>query len=119
MLKKGAIVVVLVGAAVAASGVASGNYNCNAGEGCIYDDNNYIALLATKNAGAGLTNVGSGANDKTDSWRNESSRHGAWYYDVNGGGNCYNLVRHSSNPNLSVNPSDELSSWRMNGLCGG
>jgi hypothetical protein len=106
---------------VAASGVAVGAAeNCHAGWACIYDDNNYNSELAEKRAPSNRTNVGAGQNDKTDSWLNRSDYNGAWFYDINGGGNCYNMIRHTGNPNLGVNPSDELSSWRVNGkLCGG
>ncbi len=101
---------------VTASAEAGSNL-CPASTACIYTDNNYVGLLGTKSGGSGLSNVSSGANDKTDSWENKTSRNGAWYYDANAGGNCHNMTSGTQNPNLGVFPSDELSSWRMNGSC--
>jgi hypothetical protein len=117
MLKRALIICVLIGSGVAAWGTASGAYGCGASQACIYDNNGFSSMLAVKNAGAGLSNVGAGQNDRTDSWRNESNSHGAWYYNTNGGGDCYNMLANSSNSNLGWAPSDELSSWRLNGQC--
>ena len=118
MAKKLLVTLILVGTGVAASGVASaGSDLCPRNRACIYDHNDFVALLGTKGPGAGLSNVSSGANDKTDSWENKTRRNGAWYYDANAGGKCYNMKRRTENRNLSVFPSDELSSWRVNRRC--
>jgi hypothetical protein len=55
-------------------------------------------LLGTKGPGAARTNVSSGANDKTDSWENKTTGNGAWYYDVNGGGQCATMKARTQNP---------------------
>lgn len=117
MLKKVLVAAVLTASAVAASGVAPGAYGCDSTHACIYDNNGFSSMLAMKSAGVGLTNVGAGQNDRTDSWRNETNINGAWYYDTGGHGDCYNMLKHASNSNLGWAPSDELSSWRLNGQC--
>jgi hypothetical protein len=110
----GCVVAVVAGALSTGS---AGSSLCPSSRACIYTDNNYIGLLGYKSGGSGLSNVSAGANDKTDSWENKTSSNGRWYYDVNAGGNCYNMASHTENPNLGWAPSDELSSWAMNGLC--
>ena len=96
---------------------SAGSNLCDPNRACIYDHNNFVALLGTKGPSSGLDNVSSGANDKTDSWENKTSTTGAWYYDANAGGNCNTMGRGDENANLSVFPSDELSSWKTTGGC--
>ena len=119
MVKKLLITSIVVGAGVLGAGMSAsaGSNLCDPNRACIYDHNNFVALLGTKGPGVGLTNVSSGANDKTDSWENKTSRTGAWYYDANGGGNCNTMHAHDEKANLHVFPSDELSSWKTNGGC--
>lgn len=108
----------LVLAVVVAPAVATAGSNlCPSNSGCIYTDNNFVGLLGYKAAGATYSNVSSGANDKMDSWENKAYGAGAWWYDQNKQGKCYTMYARSDNPNLGVFPSDELSSWRMNGGC--
>lgn len=118
LVKRILIASVLVGSGVMASGVAdAGSDLCPGNRACIYDHNDFSGLLGTKGPGTGLKNVSKRSNDKTDSWENKTRRSGAWYQDSNGEGKCHNLDRLSQKANLSVFPSDELSSWRMNRKC--
>jgi Peptidase inhibitor family I36 len=119
MVKKLLVTSIIVGSGILGSGMAAsaGSNLCPSDRACIYDDNNFVALLGTKGPDQPLTNVSSGANDKTDSWENKTNTTGAWYYDANGGGKCNTMGRHDENPNLSVFPSDELSSWKTTAGC--
>jgi peptidase inhibitor family I36 len=119
MIKKLLVTSVLVGTGLFASGMSAsaGSNLCPADRACIYDHNNWVALLGTKGPGQGLSNVSGPANDKTDSWENKTTRNGAWYHDVNGQGDCHTMGPGKENPNLSVGPSDELSSWKTSAPC--
>jgi len=118
LTKRILIALVLAGSGVMAAGMAEAGSNlCPNNRACIYDHNDFVALLGTKGPGAGLTNVSKPANDKTDSWENKTRRNGAWHYDANGGGKCNNMKRKTQKANLHFFPSDELTSWRMNRLC--
>lgn len=119
MIKKLLITTAIVGTGALASGMSAsaGSNLCPADRACIYDHNNFVALLGTKGPSQGLTNVSQPANDSTDSWENKTARSGAWYHDANGEGDCHTMKPGEENPNLSVGPSDELSSWKTNGAC--
>jgi hypothetical protein len=119
MVKKLLVTSVIVGTGILGFGMSAsaGSNLCDPDRACIYDHNDFVALLGTKGPEQSLTNVSSGANDSTDSWENKTNGPGAWYYDANGGGNCNTMGRHDENPNLGVFPSDELSSWKTTAGC--
>jgi hypothetical protein len=109
---------ILSAAVVAPTAAQAGSALCPAARACIYIDRDFVGLLGTKSGGSGLTNVSSSANDRTSSWENKTTSNGAWFFDVNGGGNCRDMRRGTELAALSnFGSADELSSWRMTGLC--
>lgn len=120
MKKRLLISLLLGGTAVLAAGPAVSAKLpdfCQSSRVCIYDDNDFKAILGARGPGLGLRTVSADANDKTDSWKNRTSRSAAWYYDKGGKGKCTTMGPVSSEDNLGWQPSDELSSWRTNRGC--
>ncbi|MEH0973843.1 hypothetical protein V6U77_22210 [Micromonospora sp. CPCC 205546] len=114
----------LVGAVIAAGGLAfpaaasAGNPGlCGGTWVCIYDGNNWVGLLGSRDPGGGLVNVSASANDHMDSWENKTNTNAAWCYDHDGGGNCRTMGKLAEDPNVNFLNSDELSSWRTDRGC--
>ena len=105
-------------AGLVAPGAASAMTDCGGTYNiCIYDNNDWSGQLGRRAPGGGVVNVSGTANDRMDSWTNGSGTNSAWYYDANGTGNCTTMAAHSSDPNINVFASDELTSWRTNRGC--
>lgn len=119
MKKRFVVTFLLAGTTVLAAGASVGASEplCLKNRVCIFDGTDYAGLLGSRRPGLGLMNVSSTANDKMDSWKNQTGRNAAWYHDVDGDDRCVNMKRRSRDPNINFYDSDELSSWRTNRGC--
>lgn len=102
-----------------APGIAGAVSGCDASRVCIFDDNNYEDRIGMRPAGEGRVDVSSSNNDRMDSWKNRTNTNAAWYYNFvdENADNCRNMVANSSDGDVGVFNSDELSSWRTNRGC--
>lgn len=88
---------------------------CNSGQVCIWQDIDFVGLLASKGAGQGVSNVAVGQGDLASSWSNMTGTGARWYVDANGQGACYSIPANTNNSNM--NNQDQLTSWATNGTC--
>lgn len=107
------------GVLVVFPGIALAVDGCENNRVCIFDDNDYKNRLGIKPAGEPRANVASQNNDRTDSWINDTTTNAAWYYNFTyeNSDNCRTMYDQSSDGDLGVFNSDELSSWRTNRGC--
>lgn len=108
-----------VGSLVATPGLAQAVNGCDFNKVCVFDDNNFVNRLGSRDPGLGRVDVSGANNDRTDSWDNNTGTNAAWYYNFvsENADNCRNMPAGREDPNLGVFNSDELSSWRTNRGC--
>ena len=113
-----ALTLTVAGAGLVSAGTAvAGSDLCDNNYGCIYDENDFVGLIGKKAGGAGMSNVPPSVNDSMESWENKATISGCWYEHANGGGTQFDLPAESEDNNLGWTLADELSSWRMSGIC--
>ncbi|MDO4239684.1 peptidase inhibitor family I36 protein [Micrococcus sp.] len=83
----------------------------------VFKNADYNGLLGYRSGGQDVKNMSAVANDEMSSWTNKTSYAGAWYVDVNGGGNCYTMNSWTDNRYVGSWFNDKASSWRTNGAC--
>lgn len=108
-----------IGLVTASQSIASAADGCDSNRVCIFDDNDFKNRLGQRPAGEGRKDMSSTLNDRMDSWKNRTSTNAAWYYNFidENSDNCRNMNKNSSDDNINVFNSDELSSWRTNRGC--
>jgi hypothetical protein len=112
-------VVMVVGGVTATAPAAQATISqCNSGWVCMWGNNNYDWLLVQRYFSYTVANLPTAINDKMDSWANLSTwGKAAAYEHYNGGGGCQSFDIVSRDPNVAPWHSDEVSSWKTNGLC--
>ncbi len=108
----------LIGTVAATAPMATASFSqCASNKVCLWGNNDYDWLLTSRSAGGGVTKMPSGTLNRMDSWANRTTTDARGYDNDNGTGDCQNFTRGSSNSNVSVWNSDEVSSTATNGKC--
>lgn len=110
----------LVGSAVSVGAAAAHDIdNCGVESTCIWDYNNYQNRVGQKSEGDGTFRyVGDAANNKNDSWANNSENYNscaAQYVAGDGDRQLWAIDGHD--PDQAPWNDDEVSSWRTAGGC--
>ena len=111
-------IVALLGTLAFAGAPATASFSqCGTDRVCLWGNNDYDWLLLTRTAGGGVQAMPYGTLNRMDSWANRTTTNARGYDNTNGTGDCQTFTRGSSNPNVSVLNSDEVSGTARNGAC--
>lgn len=120
-LKLAVAAAMVVGAGLfAAPGVAGASLSeCDSNNMCMWGNNDYKWLIGERDHGlTSWSNLSGDKNNEMDSWANRSaSWTGCMAGSTGGDGDRQTMAKNSSDNNVAVFNSDEVSSWRTANGC--